>query len=124
MTWRWGRWRLLGGALTLCSWLLLVTHICVDVGQTHATVAASHVHSEADPHDADSPLHSQCLFALWASLGRVPVDPAIVADAWVVPGVPALPAPSILEQPRWSPLVRPVVARSAPLYLLHATLLI
>ena len=111
--------RLIGSATAVAAWLLLATHFCVDVGEAHAPVTAVAGHGEADPHGADL-ADPECAPAL--SADRDPGSPAMAVDSGLVPvGVATgKPAPHV-------PILFPADvgrARSAPLYLLHATLLI
>ena len=116
--------RLAGTAAAVCAWLLLASHLCVDVGSAHTEVVAHHAHGEAEPHEADRAVHPECLLALWASPDRAPVNSPTETGAFSEPGAPIV----VLAMPaeHAAPLLPADVgrARSAPLYLLHVTFLI
>ena len=115
---------MVGIAVSVCAWLLLATHFCVDVGSAHTEAVAHHTHSETEPHEADRAAHPECPLALWGSSDRGPVNPSMETGAFPEPG----PAMVVVARPagRAAPLPPSDVgrARSAPLYLLHATFLI
>ena len=116
--------RLVGTVAGVCAWLLLAAHLCVDVGSAHTEVVAHHAPSEAAPHEADRAAHPECLLALWGSSDRAPVNSPTETGAFSEPGAAVV----VLAMPaeHAAPLLPTDVgrARSAPLYLLHATFLI
>ncbi|MGH7186071.1 MAG: hypothetical protein ACREIB_07340 [Pseudomonadota bacterium] len=102
----------------MVAWLLLATHFCVDVGEAHAPVAA-HAHGDADAHGTDL-AHPECPVAV--SADRDPGGPPMVMD--LGPGSVTLGLDTPAQHLAIAPPAVAARARSAPLYLLHATLLI
>lgn len=112
------RVRVIGIAAALTAWLLLATHVCIDVGGAHAVPAQQQAHAQGNSHGGP-PGHADCAPAL--SADRDPGYAPIATDLGsVAVGL------DVAKPARQAPLAFPDAARSrsAPLYLLHAALLI
>ena len=111
--------RLVGALAALAACLLLAVHFCVDVGNGHAPVAVHASHGHDDGHGAEL-THPDCPVAL--SPDRDPGHALIVTDVG-----PAAVTLDLGQPARYVPVVCSADvarARSAPLFLLHASLLI
>jgi hypothetical protein len=124
MKWFQAHLRLIGTAAAVCVWLLLATHFCVDMGRAHAEIALHSVHSEAEPHEADPAAHPECRPALRGSSDRDPVNASMETEAFSGPGSAILVGGMPAEQVAILAPDAAGRARSAPLYVLHATFLI
>lgn len=109
----------------MASWLLLVSHLCVEAGAAHAVSALIPAHSTGDSDDGHAAVHADCGSALLSSADRDPLPAPAGPD---LSGSSALAAPSsrvLAPAAMYLPTTDATRARSAPpLYLLHAAFLI
>jgi hypothetical protein len=124
MKWFRAHLRFIGTAAAVCGWFLFATHFCVDVGRAHTEIVPHAPHSETEPHEADPVAHPECPLALWGSPDRGPINSPMEAEVFSGPmaALPVIGAPA-----EHAVVLLPADAgraRSAPLYLLHATFLI